>query len=554
MTYKSKDQQSVTLGARVKRIPVPTEKVYINDHTPYWHNGDAVMVNSQSSLAISNASGGSAEIAGVTGSTDGYRAVYPASLVTTDDITSSATIPVDLPADQHFQWDATYGCQIVQLPMGAYSNGGTTLQFRNLCSIVRVTVSNNTGDAMTLDNIRIETGSTNISGPGTATVSGSEDDAIIVGNEGERYVDLSFSGEEQATLTSGASRAYYIVVPPFQNNDVSIIVETATKRNIMQKNNVSLAGNTIVTVTDNVTTMETDNTGALRGGFTINAAGDRVRFAQGNLQYNATGSHAVAGGGTATGTWRFAEHQYDALGLANMSNNTGYTGWTDLFGWGASGYNDPSDADQLYYEPASTASTQQTNSGNNYYGYGPSLNNGTSTDLGGTNFDWGVYNAISNGGNQPGLWRTLTKDEWVYLLNTRRSGVVIGNEQHARYCKAKINNVRGLLIFPDDLTWPSGMPTSIYHLNSGDGVWSYTTEFTMEQFTTLEDLGCVFLPCGGYRFTTQVNYADDNGAYASATHCDNRRDYQLLITGNSVTPGNILPRSYGLSVRLVQDF
>ena len=43
-----------------------------------------------------------------------------------------------------------------------------------------------------------------------------------------------------------------------------------------------------------------------------------------------------------------------------------------------------------------------------------------SGDIAGTNYDWGVNNAISNGGNEAGLWRTLTIEEWKYLMESRR--------------------------------------------------------------------------------------------------------------------------------------
>ncbi|MBQ0016978.1 MAG: hypothetical protein KBT04_08355, partial [Bacteroidales bacterium] len=42
----------------------------------------------------------------------------------------------------------------------------------------------------------------------------------------------------------------------------------------------------------------------------------------------------------------------------------------------------------------------------NYTGFGPSINQ-VDTNLTGTsaNYDWGVYNVISNGGNVVGRWR-----------------------------------------------------------------------------------------------------------------------------------------------------
>ena len=48
--------------------------------------------------------------------------------------------------------------------------------------------------------------------------------------------------------------------------------------------------------------------GALNGTFTINGSGDKVQFSQGNLQYRAS-----------TGTWRFAENQWDIIGAANST-------------------------------------------------------------------------------------------------------------------------------------------------------------------------------------------------------------------------------------------
>ena len=84
-----------------------------------------------------------------------------------------------------------------------------------------------------------------------------------------------------------------------------------------------------------------DATISITGGFTINEDGDKVIFSQGNLQYQAS-----------TGTWRFAENQYDYVGNATLGNvyengvkcnnaliSDSYTGWIDLFGWGTSGYN-----------------------------------------------------------------------------------------------------------------------------------------------------------------------------------------------------------------------
>ena len=89
-----------------------------------------------------------------------------------------------------------------------------------------------------------------------------------------------------------------------------------------------------------------------------------------------------------------------------------------------------------------------------YYGF---YNN---NDISGTNYDWGVYNAIynpsTNTTDAPGTWRTPTKDEWEYLLKTRATPSGI------RFAKATVHGVCGLIIVPDN--WNS----SIYTLDSAN--------------------------------------------------------------------------------------
>ncbi|MBR7035054.1 MAG: hypothetical protein IKI25_04755, partial [Bacteroidales bacterium] len=72
-----------------------------------------------------------------------------------------------------------------------------------------------------------------------------------------------------------------------------------------------------------------NDNGAIKAAFSV-SADKKVYFSQGNLQYQAS-----------TGTWRFAEHQYDIIGDGDDNANISSTnsGWIDLFGWGTSGYN-----------------------------------------------------------------------------------------------------------------------------------------------------------------------------------------------------------------------
>ena len=260
-------------------------------------------------------------------------------------------------------------------------------------------------------------------------------------------------------------------------------------------------------------------------GFSVSATG-KVYFSPGNLQWSATGTHAVAGGSTAEGTWRFAPNQWDTIGNNNSNISSSYSGWIDLFGWGTSGYNNK------YPYMISTT----------YSDYGNGNNN-----ISGTNYDWGVYNEIYNSKTQttdaPGTWRTLTDDEWNYLINIRTTSSGI------RYAKATVNGVAGLILVPD--SWS----TSTYNLNSTNTTGaSYTTNvITSAQWTTLEDAGCVFLPAAGYRNGTSVRYVGSYGYYWSAMYDNSYYAYNLGFYSGHVYTNDYCRRYYGLSVRLVKN-
>ncbi len=115
------------------------------------------------------------------------------------------------------------------------------------------------------------------------------------------------------------------------------------------------------------------------------AANRPVRFSQGNLQYRAS-----------TGTWRFAPNQWEMRGEENNQRGEDYSGWIDLFCWGATGYN----GRLPYVVPTSSEGFRQG-------------------DIANTDYDWGHYLPIANGGNQANRWRTLTGEEWTYLFRGR---------------------------------------------------------------------------------------------------------------------------------------
>ncbi|MBO4739818.1 MAG: hypothetical protein J5606_09725, partial [Bacteroidales bacterium] len=295
------------------------------------------------------------------------------------------------------------------------------------------------------------------------------------------------------------------------------------------------ATNVVGTVYGNEITFTTAGV-MVNSAFSVSAT-DSVYFSPGNLQWSATNggstatTHAVAGGGTAAGTWRFAHNQCYSIGKDNANIDSNYTGWIDLFGWGTSGYNNK--------YPYMT-STTGTDYGYNYYA---NFNN----NISGTNYDWGLYNAIynpqTNTTDAQGTWRTLTKDEWVYLMDTRSTSSGV------RYTKAKVMGTNGVIIVPDN--WS----TSIYTLNSTNTTnANYTTNtITAADWTNMEQAGCIFLPAAGDRDGTSVYSVGSYGFYWSTTYWSSSGAYDLFFSSSNFDPSYYLNRGYGISVRLVRN-
>ena len=289
------------------------------------------------------------------------------------------------------------------------------------------------------------------------------------------------------------------------------------------------------------TLRRTTHEGVLLGRFSVNANGDQVQFSKGNLQYQAS-----------TSTWRFAENQYDFIGNA-PGNTTAeadratQSDWIDLFGWATSGYHDPNDAGNLYYQPYSS---------NNSNGYGPSSTT-AGWELWGTDngkYDWGWYNSISNGGNDDSIWRTLSRGEWEFLLNSRTTQCSFdGTIVSARYCAAKVNDKNGAILFPDIYIHPTSIivPTNI---NSNPTNYNANI-YTLEQWRIMEAAGAVFLPAAGYRNGLSFSGVTSFTAYWTSTFVGGTaaRAMYCLNAAQAANSANQPPRHYGYSVRLVHD-
>ncbi len=268
VTGCKKEEGTVTLGAVIQN---PADnKVYIDDHTPCWHNGDEVYINNTAYPVIA-ALGATARIENVV-SSSAYRAIFPASIIPDGtDISNSSSIPVTLPATQLYELVGSH--QLVDVPMGAYLTSGSTLQFHNLCSVVRVIVSNSLNRELPLRSIELQAQSAKLSGAGTATVSGQQADRINLSGSTQNRVSLVFGNDCPATVEARGTSFFDIVVPAFTTDDVTITVYTNDGyMSSVVKEEVALAHNTITTVTLNVSALTEAPHAELVRGSTFNAA------------------------------------------------------------------------------------------------------------------------------------------------------------------------------------------------------------------------------------------------------------------------------------------
>lgn len=253
------------------------------------------------------------------------------------------------------------------------------------------------------------------------------------------------------------------------------------------------------------------------GLFSVSAT-QQVTFSPGNLQYQAS-----------TNTWRFAEHQWDMVGMGYGQTNTNnyiggtvansdnrnisstYSGWIDLFGWGTGNAPTKSSTDYSDYQ---------------------------------TFVDWGT-NAISNGGNQANMWRTLTKDEWDYLFETRANA-------SSKYGVGMVNGITGMIVLPDEFTLPVGLTFNAGVARS-DGYQYYQTKnnYSATEWAKMEACGALFLPVAGFRDDSSVYYVGTHGFYWSSTPYDTHNAYLRYFRSN-YTGWNYNFRRVGHSVRLVR--
>lgn len=421
-----------------------------------------------------------------------YTAIYPASLAQRQAVILLP--PVQTSTDGSLQ----------QFPMMARSSS-SELVFKNLCGALRLRLQ---ASGKSVVGIELASGSNYTRLWGLYQLNynnGAPTLSLVSAYNGNSSPEVMLSIVNPQDITT--AHDFYVSLPPatygagftikIYASDGSVCTKTITSGHSFR---IERSG--IFTITLSGDDLEfVPDAGTLNGEFSVSPT-KKVRFSQGNLMYSVFGTHTVADGGRVEGTWCFRYNQYYRGSDIDGSGNSNYsTRWKDDFRWGKSGWNNDA------------------------------FSNSSDGDLTGpyAYADWGVYNAILNGGNQPQQWRTLSYDEWDYLLNQRRGHSV-------KWGIAYVNEYYGLILLPDSWSLPTGIDFNEGAALSGAVLNRYTTQ----QWKQMEEAGAVFLYDGGHYWTT--------------TRYSRNRVYQLYIS--AYTSSGVELTTDGSSqtlVRLVKD-
>lgn len=471
------------------------------DGTTLWSDGDVIYVNgTDNTVPISNAGANcSTEISQDVLLDDRLYCFYAGNSTMAGFDATTKTFTYTMPSIINYD-----GTKLNAPMVGA--NDGNDVDFENICTMLK------------LEFLKIPTSIT-ITSENTA-ISGAGFTARYNGSSWSVTTPAATDDNKTITISNNNYMPYVYVPLPAGNHKLTITATNVDTKEMTSS--VVMVKNTIYPI-------------HFAHPFSVSAT-KKVYFSPGNLIFNNTEN-----------AWSFAENQWGYIGSDNVSSSY-VANVIDLFCWGTSGY----------YSEIINTNLNQWAPRNPFIRYVSSMSGFNSTsdgrDIKKTNYDWGWYNRVVNGGYSNQLWFAMSKSEWEYLLS---------RENKKGF--AQVNGVNGLIILPDD--FPNNM-----NINQTTGYTS--NSYTPDTWSELEKAGAVFLPAAGYRSTTATqpagycnpttnstvsyNSSNDFGRYWTATTdgTPNNEDYiwSVNITSASCNLAKIkYSYKFGNSVRLVRD-
>lgn len=347
----------------------------------------------------------------------------------------------------------------------------TELSFSNLCGLFEFNIEGEES----LASIEISDSALGLSGAFTVV----DNAAVLTEAAAAAAAGVTLDCGEEGVSLSGTP-SFYVAVPAGEYSGLTIKLTAVDGK----EQTITLKAGTTATIERNTVypvsfKASFSAPAALSGIFSVSAT-KTVKFAKGNLFFDGTG-------------WAVERNQYSSAEDWSTDHVSLFT-WTD-----------------------------------NAYGSAAAYTATTSTTV-----DWGAAYCESNS-LASGTWRTLSSDEWNYILNLRPVA-----EGQARFTNTVNTPVTidgiacsGLFIYPD----------------------AYEGEAVSSSFTwkTLADAGIVFLPAAGSRDGSDVSWNGQRGYYWASDSINSKIAYNLTFGVNYTQGFNAYGRDMGYSVRLVTE-
>lgn len=519
-------------------------KTTVDGTATSWKTGDCVVFltaspeNNKDTFYVT-VNGGKAYVRKTNGNsktpTSDYIALYPNTITPGNSIKfSSGSMNITIPRFYTYSTDG--GNQVLNAPLYSTTQQNGRVFFRHLTAALVVQVKNSTGNAITIDNVTVTSNMYQLSGVKTVTnsqlcASGNVtfDANSSPSREEDKHVTVSCAN--LGSLADGSSANIQVpILPVGADNKFTIYVkahETANANKIIvyertQSGTAAIGMGQLgytgeVALTSSGTTMHSYSAPSGKY-FSVSPYNRYVVFSPGNLQYRASDQ-----------TWRFAAHQYDYIG--NAAGNTtaeasraSQADYIDLFGWGTSGWANESgswgntNSGRHVYEPWSIDVGWGNDGNQNSYrkDVGSNVHIDSTSDF--ANGDWCWYNTI--GSDDPHTWRTLSEAEWLYVVDGRPNAANLMG--FGQILVSASDTVRGFILLPDNWELPAGCSFTGSKTN-------YTTNsYTLEQWSSMESNGAVFLPAAGSRNGLTYNNANQNKSSTNTFYWSTR-----AATGNA---------------------
>ena len=444
------------------------------------------------------------------------NAIYPSNAT----FNSNGTISLTIPAEQNYE--VVSGTQKIYAPM--FAQGTNLLTFQNLCALLEIQVPANTF----VQEIKVTTIE------GDALLAG--DAVVTIANDGTASLSIVDNNNAQNTITLqvNAARAdgiYYIYIPAVSNNgnhvkvsityrDGSVDANSPSSRyyyhckSIWQSSATGIAAGDlgVISFTFN------ENREYLNGIFSVSSS-KKVMFSRGNLLW--TGGYKTNLDDVRNSAyWVFNTNQWDMGEFVAFSSTSTQT-----------------NSNYFSFNTVTSNTTLLVENNGHYQG----------------NFeDWGSYMNTNNDAH----WMTLSAAEWTYLI----SGRTLSPNTNPGYgfCRVQLpgseNYMNGMILFPDKFTAPSGItiPTT-----SARGTYTSTTAtytYTIQQWSELENAGCVFLPAGGkieHSGSHSNPSPNSEGTYWTTTRSNGNKANYFMFNGSGDISYEAVQCGTGHYVRLV---